>query len=181
MNYFTKAFIVILALLSVIKFNTGAPVENTSLTSGSDAKSAFGQAFDEIVVESTLNVKRKGSGRQSRNNQPSITRTKRQHGFPYPSLNFPNYGDSVAAASAQAQSHQAQSPFGNFGASASGSQSQSLAFGPKGPFGSASFAGSQQYMLPNGETINIAFGNSIGNSESNKAGGATISISSPKR
>lgn len=40
---------------------------------------AFGQPFDEIVVESTLNVKRKAGGaRQSRTDQAASVRTKRQ-------------------------------------------------------------------------------------------------------
>lgn len=41
---------------------------------------AFGQPFDEVVVESTLNVKRKvnSGARQSRNGQDASVRTKRQ-------------------------------------------------------------------------------------------------------
>lgn len=47
---------------------------------------------------------------------------------------------------------------------ASGSQGQSLAFGPNGfPVASATFAGSQQYRLPNGQTLDLAFGKSASN------------------
>ncbi|KAF7283638.1 uncharacterized protein LOC143193567 [Rhynchophorus ferrugineus] len=184
MKHLSVIFAMWVLVLAVIGLSNCAPLESTSLTSGSSGKSAFGQPFDEIVVESTLNVKRKVNGRQSRGSQPSSLRVKRQNGFPFPSFQFPKFqtfGGSAADASAQAQSHEADSPFGKFGASAAGGQSQSLAFGPNGPVGSASFSGSQQYKLPNGQTLNIAFGNSVGASNSNNAGGATIAVNGPSR
>ncbi|KAH1011423.1 hypothetical protein HUJ04_000796 [Dendroctonus ponderosae] len=63
-------FLCLVFLVALIAFSEAAPAE-PSLSSGSNAKSAFGQPFDEVVVESTLNVKRKvnSGSRQSRNGQ----------------------------------------------------------------------------------------------------------------
>ncbi|ENN77637.1 hypothetical protein D910_07615 [Dendroctonus ponderosae] len=72
-------FLCLVFLVALIAFSEAAPAE-PSLSSGSNAKSAFGQPFDEVVVESTLNVKRKvnSGSRQSRNGQDASVRTKRQ-------------------------------------------------------------------------------------------------------
>ncbi|XP_066153967.1 uncharacterized protein [Euwallacea fornicatus] len=140
-------FIWILCLSQLIQ---GLPLDTSLTRNESNAKSAFGQPFDEVIVESTLNVKRKASpSRQSRSDQ--LKRTKRQ-------------------------SHKTSSLI----IPASGSQSQSFSFGPNGPLFSAGFAGAQQYKLPNGQVLNVSFGNSIGGTGTSNAGGVSVSFTERK-
>ncbi|XP_060533370.1 uncharacterized protein LOC132706200 isoform X2 [Cylas formicarius] len=176
MKLLTATFVILAVTAIVIH---GAPAENKSL-GGTESK-FLGQPFDEVVVESTLNVKRKSDTRQSRKQGSEIKRAKRQHGSRN-SFPFPNFEEgSSAQAAAQAQSHRAESPFGAFGASASGSQTQSLSFGPGGVVGSASFSGTQKYILPNGQTLDVSFGNAVGGAGSNTVGGAVVSVKGPLR
>ncbi|XP_066251839.1 uncharacterized protein [Euwallacea similis] len=166
-------------ILCLSQFIQGLPLDTSLSRNESNAKSAFGQPFDEVIVESTLNVKRKASpGRQSRSGQ--LKRTKRQyHNHPHRSRNpIPFKGSSGATALAQAQSHEAKNPFGAFGGS--GSQSQSFNFGPNGPLFSASFAGAQQYKLPNGQVLNVSFGNAIGGTGTSNANGVSVSFTEGK-
>ncbi|XP_060533369.1 uncharacterized protein LOC132706200 isoform X1 [Cylas formicarius] len=112
MKLLTATFVILAVTAIVIH---GAPAENKSL-GGTESK-FLGQPFDEVVVESTLNVKRKSDTRQSRKQGSEIKRAKRQHGSRN-SFPFPNFEEgSSAQAAAQAQSHRAESPFGAFGAS----------------------------------------------------------------
>ncbi|XP_066153966.1 uncharacterized protein [Euwallacea fornicatus] len=169
-------FIWILCLSQLIQ---GLPLDTSLTRNESNAKSAFGQPFDEVIVESTLNVKRKASpSRQSRSDQ--LKRTKRQsHNHLHRSRNPILFrGSSAATALAQAQSHEAKNPLGAFGSS--GSQSQSFSFGPNGPLFSAGFAGAQQYKLPNGQVLNVSFGNSIGGTGTSNAGGVSVSFTERK-
>ncbi|XP_066251840.1 uncharacterized protein [Euwallacea similis] len=137
-------------ILCLSQFIQGLPLDTSLSRNESNAKSAFGQPFDEVIVESTLNVKRKASpGRQSRSGQ--LKRTKRQYHKTF-SLIIP----------------------------ASGSQSQSFNFGPNGPLFSASFAGAQQYKLPNGQVLNVSFGNAIGGTGTSNANGVSVSFTEGK-
>ncbi|RZB38681.1 hypothetical protein BDFB_002747 [Asbolus verrucosus] len=163
-----------------------------------EAAAAFGQAFDEIVVESHLTVRRKSNGRQARtqnvtNEGTGIIKTKREIKFPLNShqigehhklqrnpqtlLAFPPKQFGGSAANSQAQTFNSAGPLGSFGASAAASQTQSFGLGPNGLTGGAGFSGTQQYKF-NGQTIDIAFGNAFSGNGA-KTGGAVVTVSGP--
>ncbi|KAJ3639444.1 hypothetical protein Zmor_002805 [Zophobas morio] len=173
-----------------------APLDNKD--TNKDSKSAFGQAFDEIVVESHLTVRRKNNGRQGRtqnvtNEETGIVKTKREIKLPQQSrqtfvqpqtpnllASAPQKQFGASAANSQAQAFNSFGPLGSFGASATGSQTQSFGVGPNGLVGSAGFSGTQQYNF-NGQTIDIAFGNAFSGVGPNKGAGAgaVITITGP--
>lgn len=88
---------------------------------------------------------------------------------------------SASSSSSQAQSFYVKGPLGSFGASTSGSHSQTVGTGPKGPLGSAGFSGTQQYRLPNGQIVDVSFGNAFSSSgpNSGNAGTSIVKISNP--
>ncbi|XP_056635123.1 uncharacterized protein LOC130444124 [Diorhabda sublineata] len=64
-------FFICFLYLGVLGTIECAPVEGDNQPKASDAKSAFGVPFDEIVVDTSLIVKRKNPDRQSRNTNAS--------------------------------------------------------------------------------------------------------------
>ncbi|XP_064215487.1 uncharacterized protein LOC135267253 [Tribolium castaneum] len=161
-HFFTLIFLVVVFICAC--YTAPADTEDTT----KDSKSAFGPAFDEIVVESHLTVRRKSNARQARTQNgtteaPKI-RTKREIRKP---LRQPPF--SASAASAQAQSFNSFGPLGSFGASATGALSQSFGGGPA----SAGFSGTQQYTF-NGQTIDIAFGGGFSGNQ-----GAVVTVTGP--
>ncbi|CAG9857565.1 unnamed protein product [Phyllotreta striolata] len=61
-------FFVAISVLLFVEIAENAPLEGANqVGNDSEAKSAFGQPFDEIVVDTSLIVKKKNPNRQSRN------------------------------------------------------------------------------------------------------------------
>ncbi|XP_044256725.1 uncharacterized protein LOC123006363 [Tribolium madens] len=149
-HLFTLIFLVVIFICACYT----APADNND--TNKDSKSAFGPAFDEIVVESHLTVRRKSNARQARtqNGTTEAPKIKAKREIRNP-LRQPPF--SASAANSQSQSFNSFGPLGTFGASAASSQSQNFGFGPNGILESAGFSGTQQYMF-NGQTIDIAFG-----------------------
>ncbi|XP_059616093.1 uncharacterized protein LOC132261325 isoform X2 [Phlebotomus argentipes] len=144
----------------------------------------YGSPFDEIIVESSLNIRRKPTPvRQTRSLAEMLSgetskKLRRDDGNNFPSFenfgsNFGNFGSSSAlanahaqnqffdkdgfggsAANAGAQAFESHGPLGSFGASASNAQSQ-------GFNGSAGLSGGQTYNLPNGQTFSFTYGNTV--------------------
>jgi len=144
-------------------------------------------SFDDIVVESALNVRKPSPqpgttsqlpARQVREvpvvylvaPQGRLYRVKRQFGgfggFGQESsaanANAQNQyfgpnGFGASAANANAQNFQTQGPFGGFGAGAENAQTQAFNVGPSGISGSAGLSGGQQYNLPGGGQFDINY------------------------
>ncbi|XP_068916691.1 uncharacterized protein [Tenebrio molitor] len=156
-----------LVFISLICDSYAAPADNKD--NNKDSKSAFGPAFDEIVVESHLTVRRKNNARQGRTqnvtNEAGIVKTKREIQLPVYSPQTVQQGRNLhkskqfgaSAANSQSQAFNSFGPLGSFGASAAGTQTQSFAAGPNGLTGAVGFSGTQQYTF-NGQTIDVAFG-----------------------
>ncbi|XP_055702787.1 uncharacterized protein LOC129801590 [Phlebotomus papatasi] len=125
----------------------------------------YGSPFDEIIVESSLNIRKKPTPvRQSRSfveelsGSAAVRRVRREDGNNFPNFenfgpNFGNFGSSSALANANAQNQY----FGQngFGGSAANAGAQSFeSHGPLGGFGAAaSNAQSQGFNVgPNGIT-----------------------------
>ncbi|XP_037908327.1 uncharacterized PE-PGRS family protein PE_PGRS54-like [Hermetia illucens] len=150
-------------------------------------QAAYGAAFDEVVVDTSLNIRHKASAaRRPRDlyvgvplvDYKFLKREKRQVnrrrggggggvGSSSSSANAasqshfsrPGGQFGASAANAQAQGFQSTGPLGSFGASAAGTQTQSFQANRKGIQGSAGASGSQTYNLPNGKTVSVTFSN----------------------
>lgn len=111
----------------------------------------------------------------------------------------PQYGQSSALANANAhnqyhgqggfggsnsiagaQSFNAQGPLGGFGASAANTGSQGFHAGPGGIQGSAGMSGSQAYNLPNGHSINVAYGQGYSADKGHLGGAGSNSVTYTK-
>ncbi|KAG5683975.1 hypothetical protein PVAND_013230 [Polypedilum vanderplanki] len=159
-------------------------------TQGSENKSNVSSTVgvpynEEIVVESSLNIRKKAP--------VSALRVKRQFGgFGGP----PGYGQSSALANADswaqyhrpggfgatsgiagAQAFNSQSPYGGFGATAANTGTQGFDCGYTGCTGSAGMSGSQTYDLPGGRHVNIGYGGTFSNAGGTPAIGNSNSIS----
>ncbi|XP_063703910.1 uncharacterized protein LOC134833509 [Culicoides brevitarsis] len=85
-------------------------------------------------------------------------------------------GFGGGAAHAQGQAFQSQGPLGGFGASHAGTQTQNFHAGPGGIQGSAGLSGSQAYNLPNGQTIDVAYGGTFSAGPGGVTGGSSNSV-----
>ncbi|CAH0563667.1 unnamed protein product [Brassicogethes aeneus] len=145
-----KILVVLLGSLICLVFVNTLPMKDEKTLRNLKASLEYGPAFDEIIVNSSLNVRNKNKTRIARA-QP--THHNMFNNFPP----FPNFGGGAAAGSAQSQAFNAFGPTTNFGASATGAQTQAFNFGPKGITGTAGISGTQQYNLPNGGSFNVDF------------------------
>jgi len=143
------------------------------------ASQPSGLAVEEVVVESSLNIRKKPQPvRQTRNavyiypvNDLILTALRRQKRQFNPNwgasnsaaqananaFNFrPGGGFDTSNAFSNAQGFQNRGPGGSFGANSAGAFTDNFSVGPNGINGGASFSNSQNYDLPNGHHLNLA-------------------------
>ncbi|XP_055689683.1 uncharacterized protein LOC129793585 [Lutzomyia longipalpis] len=178
-------FCAILSSVAVILCSGQMPNEKQPQTGGV----TYGSPFDEIVVESSLNIRKKPTPvRQTRSLAELLTHSAVLRRIRQDDGNFgggfgnfgQDFGSSSAiananahnqyfgpggfggsAANAGAQAFESHGPLGSFGASASNAQSQGFSVGPNGITGSAGLSGGQTYNLPNGKTFSFTYGNTV--------------------